>query len=393
MPDLQVLLELSVLGAARVHRSISRNDLELARTELLTVHRIVHNVGQASSAIQLGAAYSVHDTIRVAEAHYLSHPDTTAKQRMAYLSEIDRLPPIRSASEVFDSVERWSTIDSLDFYRRGILNPVGTDEFSTDRMGCWQHAFYQLIFAAIVDWSDINIGAHAIYDLIGDALEMPAGLDRKKAIEELIPVLCHYIYLLPEETVAANNLNEWMTTVGRFAEMQREHRGFRLGKAFAVRHLRSFQSLESLEQMYQCRVAMLPALIAVMSDFDRTGNLRLDTIGLRLPDGRSLDVDSFNGEPYRINYGWNSITIYSVGPDGVDHGGQSGELYDGTYADDEYLRFEYENTPEKVFQWELANARTPFWEAEIPRQWKGVGIILASLSFGAISLWLRRRKA
>lgn len=393
LPDLQMLRAVAELGAVRVNRSIARKDLTTARADLLAIHRMACHVGQASSAMQLVVAYALQASFRVAEAHYLSHSEMTSKERMAYLAEIERLPPSRSMREVFDSAERWSTIDGLDFYRRGILDPAIADEFTTDRTARWQQFCYWLAFAAIVDWTNVNDGANAIYDLVDNALSLSTGAERESVVESLLYDIRQYSSMLPGVSAVDNGFEKLRNTAKDLLHLDRDQRGQLLGNILAARIVPNFQSAELTERVHQCREAMLPALIAVLSDFDRTGHPRLDTIGLRLPDGRALETDPFNGEPYRISYGWDTITIYSLGPDGEDQGGQVGDLYDGTVADDVYLRFQSANTPQKLFKREVTDAPKPFWEAEIPRQWKGIGIILASLSFGAVALWLRRRNA
>lgn len=393
LPDLQMLRAVADLGAARAHQSIARKDLASARADLLTVHRVVRHAGQASSAIQLLVAYSLQRSILIAETNYLSHPDTTLKDRESYLAEISRLPVIRRMRDVFDSAERWSTIDGLDFYRRGLLDPAVADEFTTDRMARWQQLSYWLAFAAIVDWSDVNDGANTIYDLVDSALSQSTEAGREDVVDSVLCEVHEYGSMLPGVSAVDNGF-ETLRNIGKdLLRTGRTQRSLLLGKMFAARLLPDFQVPEIAESMYRCRSELIVALVAVLGHVDRTKKWPVAIDSLCVVDGRVAVTDQNRQFTFRIAYEGYTVRMYNFGPDGVDHGGNLGEQDDGNIADDQSISFYSESTPSAKELLKTESVLPPFWVVDIPREWKGVGIILASLSFGAISLWLRRRKA
>lgn len=178
-----------------------------------------------------------------------------------------------------------------------------------------------------------------------------------------------------------------------FLMMGHRQRGEALGRMFASMTLRNVDRLDLLEREHLTAQAMLGSLIAVLDEYDRTGAWPEDASGLRRPDGREVGIDPANGLPFRIRVVDDRLSLYTLGIDRIDHEGWSGKREDGTIGDDFSV---------PIYSWTLkpppihrASEPVPerVSEFEIPRQWKGVGIILASLSFGAVALWLRRRNA
>ncbi len=333
LPDLQLSRTMARIGAMRVQRSLGSADLDQARRDLVALNRLSCHVGQAGCLIQLLVSNSIHAVIQGPQATYLLHPGMTEDKRLSYLALIEALPAPRSHIEVFNEGECWSTVDAIDFYRRGIFDPQTVDEFTADEETRHRQVLYQLLIAAVVDWPYVIAGLKEAYDLVVEAMREPQGPERIHHLKLAEQTLRGFLGSSGTDVDAANSaLRAEIRRLIR--EYDRQGRSAAVGRMLAARLMPAFDQIDRAERHRKSRKGFLPVLVALIQSHDHTGEWPSTTEGLHLPDGRAVGIDDLCSQPYRVRVNGDLLTLYSLGLDGIDQGGIFGAMEGGANADD-----------------------------------------------------------
>lgn len=171
LPDVETCHGLTTLGLVRVQNDVHSGDLESARRTLITMQKLFRHLGTSATFVQKEMSHTCESLVVLAQSSYLAHPKLTSADRWNYLTEVEQLPPVISAADSLDQIDRWAAFDALQFNRSGILDPTEEGEFSDDPEILKRQRLVRLLLALAANPSDMENGLNSLHDSAGKSFD------------------------------------------------------------------------------------------------------------------------------------------------------------------------------------------------------------------------------
>ena len=178
--------EVAAMLSLRATLKLGEGNIESALDDVLAIHRLCRLTARGGSLIELLVGCALENIAHNAEVVVLNHKDCTAKQAMAFQSELLKLATMPRVADKIGQSERLVFLDSLQLvqrqgmaeFQKGLGNdPGGADSLVAD-----------LVMKA-VDWEVVFRFANSWYDKIEALLRKPTYAERVLAGEAMVKEL------------------------------------------------------------------------------------------------------------------------------------------------------------------------------------------------------------
>lgn len=302
LPELHPFRQMGHALVLRARLRIDAGQLDAGAEDLAAAHHLAALLSHGSqTAIERVTPIAIDAEASQLDGHLLTSPALTPEQTTRFAATLDTLPPLAPLVGTFDTTERWCLLDALvHAARRGPpWNPhmlIGGEEFLSNR---------------VFQYVPVNFNAtlrttNALYDRLVAAAKRPAYPDQIAGIRDVQ----HTIETTVEGTFI--NLRPGM---------------FLVSNLFPAFDRACILEAASLEYRDLARTA------AALARYRALHHAYPPTLAALSP---SPPRDRFTGAPLQYTPAPPGYLLYSVGPNGIDNGGQYRGL--GTVSDDLAIR-------------------------------------------------------
>ncbi len=292
--------------SARAMLRLQNGKINDAREDLLACHRLARLTAQAPTILEFKIAWRIDSLASRADAALAHHGRLTAAQAKEFAEELRRLPAFPNAVDKLGHGERFAGLQMLCLMAQfgpsfGDSN-LGTGEKMLDRS-----------LRAMTDWDALLRLTNQWYDRYEEVAAIPGWDERSRASADLSSARG------PAAFRGARQSSERPPPPLPTREHERAFLALCLPDCSGA----FWQEGHAALQAQFAQVAL--ALAAYRADHGRYPE-KLDA--LRPKYLNDFPLDPFSGKPFRFRCDGKDYTLYSVGPDGRDDGGRSGEYPD-----------------------------------------------------------------
>lgn len=322
LPHVQAMRSVARLLAARSMLRLGEGDVDGAWTDLLDLYRLGRHLERGSTLIESLVGYAIRSIALQPTGHWVARCELTAAELDAHWRQLEPLLPTPTLAHSLDG-ERFMYLDTVTFLManrsRGsealkLLEPVGIvasdEDASADSLRSARQMAFQLLFLG----SDVNETlryGNAMYDDLVAALEPRSHTERSARLRAI------------ESRVKANR-----AATGDAASVARL---YLFGSRQEIRQLPAkvltsllvpaIAQVETAQTRIESYRPLLRAAFLIQRQLAARGEFPLSLSDVGDADAADLS-DPFASDSIRFAAQPGGIVLYSVGPNGVDNGGQ-----------------------------------------------------------------------
>jgi hypothetical protein len=331
LPSVQICREVAAALACRAMLRLREGKTEKAWEDLLACHRLGRLVARGT-LIEWLVGFALEKTASNADLTLLAQAHLSSKQAIAYLHEIQSLPPMPAVADRVDQVERFFYLDTAILFAKYGTPAMENLSRSSDTPPR-SNQFRDRLFTRSINWDPAFRNGNRWYDRCAAASRIANRKDREDAM----------IRVAQDAKALRQEVGEAIVFENIFAGPKR--RGELIGNILIGLMLPAFQKLTDAEDRYQQGLRNLHlafALAGYRADHGRYP-AKLDELAPKYIE--SISDDLFAGKPLNYRLEGAGYLLYSVGPDGIDDGGRSYD--DEPRGDDIALRMPVPEPPLK----------------------------------------------
>lgn len=287
------------LLVSRAMLHIAEEDLTAAAHDLVTCHRLACLLNQNATITDSLVSYALASQARQGTEILLAQP-LTVEQIDKYRAEIFKLPPFKSIWEAVDQSERFVTLDGIQAIWKG--RRIGHDTESLDGM----------IHLGRFDVNVVLRRCNRYYDDVIQEMKREGFRDRLQGLQKVVD----------EKDRRAKVAVAPARVIGRLAWYSRTGYSESIGDIL----LRVLSPVVVQFQHAADRATMHRELLHVglaLAAYRAKHGHYPDQLELLKPDLlKTVPVDRYIDQPLHYKLRPNGYTLYSVGPDEKDNGGQ-----------------------------------------------------------------------
>jgi tRNA A-37 threonylcarbamoyl transferase component Bud32 len=315
---------------ARAMGSVADGRCEEAWQDLLACHRLARLISQGGPHIDALGGFSLEAIAAQADLALLESGQLSTKQLQHCLRDLQRLPPMPPIEDTVDFYDRYLFFEAVLWVERGGIEAL--EDLSRTK-GSKRGPYRPL---ENVDWDSALRAGNPWYDRLVAAMRLPDRIARSKELARIKDDL----KTLKKELVQSGDLG-WILLGAR----SKEFRGKRLGEVLIGLLLPPAEHISRAADMHEQRqrnLLLAFALAAYRQDHGRYPE-KLDALApAYLPH---VPQDLFRGQALIYRQADKGYLLYSVGPNGRDDQGRSGE--DDPPGDDLVVRMPRARPPGK----------------------------------------------
>jgi hypothetical protein len=310
LSNVQKCREWALALVSRAMLRLGEHEVNEAWLDLLAAHRLGRLVAQGSTLMDLLVGIALDQIASNAEIVFLDHAGTlSSKQTMAYLDELQKLPPMPTVADKMDLGERFIVLDLLmNFARQG--TPFLQSLTESGNVPQTNRGFRSRLFTYSVDLDPALRNANRWYDRCAACARIK---DRSTRQLEIAAITSELTDLKME---VSHTLLIERTLFGP------KKRGEMIGNILIGLMLPIFHKLQDSAdrfEQWQRNLHLAFALAAYQRDNGRYP-AKLDELApkylTKIPD------DLFSGKPLIYGLEDKGYLLYSVGPNGIDEDGR-----------------------------------------------------------------------
>ena len=301
--------EIATLFALRVTNSLSIGNIDDAFANVLNMHRLGRLVSQGGFLIDdiFGILFQLY--AHSSELAIFEHGRPTAKQTLAYQSELMKLPPIHAVANKIQFGERLFGLDAIQNCER-----FGFDIFN---YGTGKNEEQIKELGKKLEWGVLLQSTNAWYDKVVLAMRLPTRPARIAATEKLTDELEKSNAIVKDRTSLAAVLRE----VEAFEKLPAKV-SERVALVSVGQSVQSFVKLadaaDRAEQIHRNGI-LAAGLAAHFADHKKYPEKLADLVPKY---AATVPEDVFSGKPLIYKKTETGYLLYSVGVNGTDDGGQ-----------------------------------------------------------------------
>ncbi|HEV3236672.1 MAG TPA: hypothetical protein VGZ25_06760 [Gemmataceae bacterium] len=323
LPQVQKCRELATTLTCRAMLRIAEGKTEEAWHDLLACHRLGRLIARGGSLIEMLVGIAIDQVASKADLAFLDHASLTPKQALAYLEDLQKIPPMPALADKMDLGERFMLLDGMmSASHQGVSVFDDPSRLIEGRPPSDQSK--ARLFTFNVNWDPALRNANAWLDRWVAALQIK---DRQARMQELASI-AEDLRTLKQEVANLDGIGKALTGPTGRGEM--------IGNIVIVMMLPAFEKIQVAADRCEQTQRNLHLAFALAAYKIDQGHYpaKLDELAPKYIDGIPDDIFSGNPLIYRpVDKGY---LLYSVGPNGKDDDGRS--LEDEPRGDDIIVR-------------------------------------------------------
>ncbi|HKA08612.1 MAG TPA: hypothetical protein VKD71_15240 [Gemmataceae bacterium] len=297
--------------SCRAMGRIGDGDFDGAWQDLLACQRLGRLIGRSGTLIESLVGVALVANATSGQITLVSHSKHPSKQVLAWLDDLQKLPPMRPFADKLDLGERFQTLDSL----QSIVCCRGDDNAATPGQPPRANGFWDRAFTRGTDFDPAFRNANRAFD---DYVAAARQSDRGKRKDEVAAISARFDQAA-RTTAQKGSLAKLVSS--------RAERGEHIGNVMIALLLPSIEKVldsgDRTEQT-QTNLQIAFALAAYRADQGKYPP-RLDELAPKYLS--KIPLDLFSGKPLIYRPAENGYLLYSVGVNGIDE--------DGRWTDDD----------------------------------------------------------
>ncbi|MCH8922975.1 MAG: hypothetical protein IIA67_07485 [Planctomycetes bacterium] len=306
----------ALLARAMLHAGSGR--IDDAWSDLMTCHRLARLSSRGTTLIDALVAMAMESMTCQADAALSHHDDFSAKRAKRFAAELAKLPPLDPLAEKYDVSERYTFLDSVRMVAQS--GPEVIAQISGELDKSWAATIRRLATNALVDWDHVLRMGNSWYDRLATAARQPTREGRSKAMDKI----------LADIETSTQKTKDAKTVLSRIAlgESPRKLMSETMGNLLVAILLPAVPRIvdaadETAARMDLTRLAF--ALAAYKAEHD-TYPAKLADLGPKYL--AKVPKDVFSAAEFRYRAGKRGYRLWSIGPNGVDDGGEGPDVED-----------------------------------------------------------------
>ena len=320
LPGVQACREIANAFACRAMLMIGHNQPAQAWQDLLTCHRLARLIGRGGTLIEGLVGVAIDQIASQGDVIFLDRAKPDAKTVQACTGDLFALPPLPDVVDKIDVGERFTFLDTVMLLdRNGVAHIKGMAE----GLGAWPPAIEDDVLAGI-DWNPAMERANKWYDRLAAALREPDRATRAKKLSEVEDDLKTLKNGLKPDVLkdTTKPLAERSAVVGDVLV------------AFLIPAARKV--MDGRDRAKQLADSTVVAFACVWYQrFNHKFPAKLADLSPTYL--KEVPRDLFNGKELVYKAAELGFEVLSVGPNGIDEGGQSAPV--PGFGDDIVIRF------------------------------------------------------
>ncbi|MEZ6068119.1 MAG: hypothetical protein R3B90_20940 [Planctomycetaceae bacterium] len=326
LPHVQMQRQVARVLAARAMLRINDGDMDGAWSDITDIYRIAAHTERGFTLIEQLVGYAMRQIAQTAMVQWLAHADLSADELEARWTELKPLLPVDSLARSIEG-ERYLYLDTVCLMLSGRSDAdaamslfeldavvLATDDSlpagEVDRTRTARQAMIKLILAG-ADVNETLRYGNVVYDELAAAMDQPTHGERAALLADIEQ-------RVSENAAITKDTGELLKAYflsGREAAQQVPAR------VLVGLLTPAITQCEVAQTRVQANAACLEAAFAAKSFAIEHGRLPT-SLNEIINSGRPQPTDPFTGDALKFRADAESVTIYSVGRNGVDDAGQ-----------------------------------------------------------------------
>ncbi len=318
LPDIQQYRDAARQFHSRAMLALNNNDLLASRNDLLTTHRLARLVSQGGTLIEGLVGLAIENTALTAARQWIAHPAQTTESIAGYRLQLAELPPMGDFVRQINIGERFMGLDAVQGLARGrphdglldtpqVLGGVEAKLVSPGEL-------VQFLNVLSLDWNEAMRTMNASYDEAVQLASLPNRADRLAAQQRLDQDLLRS----REEQSSFSGL------VGNLFGGSK-YRGQSFGEMMRSLLFPAIAQVSEAHDRWRTNQQLLDVYLAARQYHCDHGVWPASLADLAAAPWAAQTTDLYSGQPFRYQIADDVVRFYSVGPNGIDDGGRSGQ--------------------------------------------------------------------
>ena len=290
---------------AMLHAGSGR--IDAAWADLMASHRLARLTNGGPMLMDAISGTVLENMTCQADVAMAHHVDLSAKRAKRFAAELVKLPLLDGLADKFDVAARYLFLDSIRTVAQSL------DEISAKSAKSRAALLRPRATNALVDWDHVSRKGNAWYDRIAAAARQPVREDRNKAFRIISDELGKAL----EKTNDSKAVLKRMVLGESPRKVVTETVGNRLAASLPGRSMFDKSVDKAAARMEMTRLAF--ALAAYRAE---NGSYPTRLADLRPKFLAKVPTDIFSAADFHYRTGKGGYRLWSIGPNGVDDGGQ-----------------------------------------------------------------------
>jgi hypothetical protein len=312
LPTVQRCREAAAALAARAMLRVQEGKFGDAWQDLLACHRLGRLIARGGTVIEALVGLAIDTIAGRADLAYLERADLTAAQALDRMKDLRGLPPMPPLADKIDLCERFLFLDSAELVRRGGVDAL--DAFARGSVPEGPDADAEKKLTGM-DWVPVLRNGNAWFDRLAAAMRLQDRTERDKELDRIDRDL---------QALKPATSRPWIVSYILLGKDPADKKAGKIVEdaliALLMPAVRKVQNAHDRDEQAQRNLQVAFALAAYHADHG-TYPMKLGDLAPQyltaVPD------DLFAGGPLVYHPWVKGYTLYSVGVNGQDDGGQS----------------------------------------------------------------------